>query len=220
MRDLVIIGTSGTSIDLLDTALAAHAAGRPEYRPVAFVDDNPSLVGTVLHGLPVRGPLENAREFSGCWFINGIGSTRNFWRRAQIIARLGVTLDRFATLVHPSASVSAMASLGFGTAVFQNATVTANARIGNHVVILPNSVVSHDCQVGDYTCIAGGVCLSGGVVVEESSYLGSNCTVNNSVRIGRGSLIGMGAIVLSDIPENAVYVGNPARLLRRVQGPA
>jgi sugar O-acyltransferase (sialic acid O-acetyltransferase NeuD family) len=217
MRDLVIIGTGGTSVDILDTVLAAHAAGKPEFRPVAFIDDTPSLIGTTLHGIPVCGPLEKAREFKDCWFINGIGSTRNFWRRSQLIARLGVPPDRFATVVHPTASVSAMATLGAGTAIFQHVTVTANAKVGDHVVVLPNSVVSHDCRVGDFTCIAGGVCLSGGVIVEESSYLGSNCTVNSNVTIGRGSLIGMGTVVLSNIPENSVYVGNPARLLRQVQ---
>lgn len=219
MRDLVIVGTGGTSIDILDAVLASHAAGRAEYRPVAFLDDNQSRIGTTLHGIPVHGPLERASEMTDRYFINGIGSPANFFRRPAIVARLGVARERFATIVHPTASVSSMASLGLGTALLQHVTIAANATVGDHVVILPSSVISHDCNVGHYSAVAGGVCLSGNVTVEPCCYVGSNSTVIGGATIGRGSLVGMSAVILSDIPANAVYVGNPARRLRAVQEP-
>jgi sugar O-acyltransferase (sialic acid O-acetyltransferase NeuD family) len=215
-RDLVIVGTGGTSVDILDAVLARQAVGDHSLRPVCFLDDNPARIGGTLHGLPVRGPLETARDLRDCLFINGIGSPKNFWRRDQIVQRLGVPIDRFATVTHPTASVSARAIIGPGSAILQLVTVSANARVGAHVVVLPNSVVSHDCVIGDHTCITGGVCVSGGVTVEPSCYLGTNSVVNNSVVIGRGSLIGMGAVVLRNVPSNSVVVGNPARFLRPV----
>lgn len=219
MRDLVIVGTGGTSVDILDTVRARQAAGHSEFRPVAFLDDDLARIGMTLHGLPVLGPLEQAAALTERWFVNGIGSPASYMRRAHIIARLGVARDRFVTIVHPTASVSSMATLGVGTVIFQHVTVTANARIGDHVVVLPNSIVSHDCRIGDNTSIAGGVCLSGNVTVENGCYLGSNCTVKGGLRIGQGSLVGMGAVIRTDIPPNSVYVGNPARFLRHVQAP-
>jgi acetyltransferase-like isoleucine patch superfamily enzyme len=62
--------------------------------------------------------------------------------------------------------------------------------------------------------MASGVVLAGSVHVEGGCYLGQFCTVRQQVRIGRGSLVGMGAVVLRDVPPNSVMVGNPARRLR------
>lgn len=215
-RKLVIVGTGGTSVDILDALLAQRAAGDLRFEPSCFLDDNPSRIGQALHGLPVKGPLESAREMTDCMFISGIGSPGNFWRRDEFVRRLGVAPDRFATVVHPTASVSTMAEIGPGCAILQHVTISANARVGSHVVILPSTIVSHDCTVGDYSCITGGVCLSGNVVVDEFCYLGSNCTVIGGRRIYAKSLVGMGSVVLEDVQSNSVVVGNPAKYLRPV----
>jgi sugar O-acyltransferase (sialic acid O-acetyltransferase NeuD family) len=214
--NLVIVGTGGTSVDILDAVWDRRAGGDESLQPLCFLDDNPARIGQSLHGLPIRGPLEAARDLADCLFINGIGSPANFWRRDQIVGRLGISHDRFATIIHPSASVSRLASVGSGSAILQHVTVSANVRIGSHVVVLPNTVVSHDCVVGDYTCIAGGVCLSGNVEVDAFCYLGSNATIIGGRRIHGRSLVGMGAVVLTDVAENSVVVGNPARFLRQV----
>jgi sugar O-acyltransferase (sialic acid O-acetyltransferase NeuD family) len=213
-RNLVIVGTGGTSVDIFDAVLAQRAAGDASFDPFCFLDDNPSRIGQTLHGLPVKGPLESARDMADCVFISGIGSPGNFWRRDEFVRRLGVAPDRFATVVHPTASVSSLAEIGLGTAILQHVTISANARVGSHVVILPNSIVSHDCTVGDYTCITGGVCLSGNVDVDEFCYLGSNCSVIGGRRIHAKSLVGIGSVVLEDVQSNTVVVGNPARFLR------
>jgi sugar O-acyltransferase (sialic acid O-acetyltransferase NeuD family) len=217
-RDLVIVGTGGTSVDILDAVHAVNTlADGPAFRPVCFLDDNAARFGTMLHGLPVRGPLESAAEMAGCLFINGIGSPNNFWRRDGFVRRLGIPDDRFAIVVHPTASVSPWATVGAGTAILQHVTVSANAQVGAHVVVLPQTVISHDCLIGDHVCITGGVSLSGAVRVGARSYIGTNACVMNGVTIHEGSLVGMGSVVLRDVAAGSVVVGNPARLLRPVR---
>jgi acetyltransferase-like isoleucine patch superfamily enzyme len=56
--------------------------------------------------------------------------------------------------------------------------------------------------------------VAGWVEVGDGAYLGMGCTVIQGVKIGRNALVGMGAVVLCDVPENAIVVGNPARFLR------
>jgi sugar O-acyltransferase (sialic acid O-acetyltransferase NeuD family) len=212
---IVILGTGGNSVDILDTLNDLNDSKGTAYDCAGFLDDNAALWGTLLFGVKVLGPLAAARDFDDCYFVNGIGSPTNYLKKPAIIEKTGVRADRFATLVHPTASVSRMATLGRGTVVFQNATITSNARIGDHVVILPNSVVSHDVLVGDYTCIAGGVCVSGHVQIGRACYLGTNSSVIGGTTIGDGCLVGMGSVVLADVPAGSVVVGNPARLLRQ-----
>ena len=213
---IVILGTGGNSVDILDTLHDLNdVAGRATYECVGFLDDNEALWGSLRSGVKVLGPLAAAREFGDCRFVNGIGAPTSYLKKAAIIAKTGIALDRFATIVHPTASVSRMATLGRGTVVFQNVTITSNAAVGDHVVILPNSVVSHDVVVGDYTCIAGGVCISGGVRIGTACYIGTNSSIIGGVVVGDGCMVGMGSVVLADVRAGSVVVGNPARLLRR-----
>jgi sugar O-acyltransferase (sialic acid O-acetyltransferase NeuD family) len=214
-KRVVILGTGGNSIDILDTLHDVNdTAGRSVYDCAGLLDDNEALWGTLRSGVKVLGPVEMAAELQDCHFVNGIGSPASFAKKPAIIATAGVAPERFVTLVHPTASVSRTATLGRGTVVFQHVTITTNARIGDHVIILPNSVVSHDDIVGDYTTIAGGVCISGGVHVGTCCYLGSRSSVIGGANIGDGALIGMGSVVLADVPAGTVVVGTPARFLR------
>lgn len=74
-------------------------------------------------------------------------------------------------------------------------------------------MINHDDIIGDYTCITGGVCISGGVTIGKSCYLGTNCSVKENLEIGNYSMIGMGSVVLNNVSENSVIVGNPARVI-------
>ncbi len=54
----------------------------------------------------------------------------------------------------------------------------------------------------------------GGIQIGEDVWLGAGVIVLDGVRIGRGSVIGAGAVVTGSLPEYAVAVGSPARMIR------
>jgi sugar O-acyltransferase (sialic acid O-acetyltransferase NeuD family) len=215
MKSFVILGVGGNCIDILDTALALnHALGREEYRCVGFLDDNPAVAGARYHDVPVLGPLKKLAELGDVRVVNGIGSARNFWRKPAIIAAAGAARDRYISLVHPSATVSAFARLGAGSVLLQGAVVGAGARVGDHVMVLPLSIVSHDAEVGDFSILAGGVCVNGACRIGRCCYLGSGTQVKDGVALGEHTLCGMGSNVLHDVGPRVVVAGNPARVLR------
>lgn len=217
-KKIAILGTAGNCIDILDALLEINERwGAAVYECVGFFDDDEDKWGSKAHGFEVLGPLDAAVKLKDVFFVNGIGSQSNFWKKESIIARTGVPLARFETVIHPSASVSKMSSIGAGTAILQNVTVAAGATIGNHVMVLPGAVISHDDSIGDFTAIASGVCVSGGVSIGKSCYLGANCSIINGVSIGDYCLVGMGGVVLNDVEANSVVVGNPAKFLRHLR---
>jgi sugar O-acyltransferase (sialic acid O-acetyltransferase NeuD family) len=216
-QQLIILGTGGTCLDILDTVLDLNGAGNgPGFDCIGFLDDNPALWGSTIQGVPVLGSLASASQLRDCVFVNGIGNPSNYTRREAMVDRTGIAIERFATLIHPTASVSRTARIGRGVVIFQYVTVTSNVRIGNHVVILPNTVVSHDDQIADFTCVAGGVKISGGVRVGRGCYLGTGCALIGGIEVGDGALVGMGSVVIRSVPPNVVVAGNPARFLRHV----
>lgn len=85
--------------------------------------------------------------------------------------------------------------------------------IGKYVFIGPNVVFTDDPH--PMGCPRYREC-KGGALVEDYARIGANSTILPGVRIGRNSLIGAGSVVVKDIPENSVAVGNPAKVIKTI----
>lgn len=217
-QKIIIFGTGGNSVDILDTLNDINEARRERvYECSGFLDDDPNTWGRKILGVTVLGALDTALQYSNCFFVNGIASVDNFLRKREILARTQIPQEAFETIVHPTASVSRTARLGNGVVIFQNVTVTSNVEVGDHVMILPAAVISHDTVIGAYSSIAGGVMISGKVRVGQSCYIGTNASIKESVSIGDFALVGMGSVVVHNVAEKTVVVGNPARVLRSTE---
>lgn len=85
--------------------------------------------------------------------------------------------------------------------------------LGKKVFIGPNVVFAddpHPVNPSRRTCF-------GGAVVEDEAVVGANVTVLPHIKIGKRAIIGAGSVVTKDIPAGEVWVGNPARFLKRVE---
>ncbi|HRH91230.1 MAG TPA: UDP-3-O-(3-hydroxymyristoyl)glucosamine N-acyltransferase [Agitococcus sp.] len=56
--------------------------------------------------------------------------------------------------------------------------------------------------------------ISGGVVVGENAWVAPNSCTHQKINIGANALVGLGAVVTKDVPDNTVYAGNPAKKIR------
>lgn len=216
MRPLVIVGTAGNAFDVLDVVDAINAR-QPTWNVVGFLDDSREP-GSLHLGLEVLGPLSCAPRLGDCAFVNAIGSDRSYRKRPHLVASLGLHRERFATLVHPLASVSSRAQIGAGVCVHFGGSVAGGVSVGEHVWLGPGSVVGHDTVIGDHSMLAPGAIVSGFVSVGAACYVGSQAVIRGRVRIGEKALIGMGAVVLRDVSAGTIVVGNPARVLERCLG--
>lgn len=101
-----------------------------------------------------------------------------------------------------------------------NAFVTVDAglkeptRVGARTFVMAHCHVGHDAQVGDDCELAPGTVVGGHVRLGDGVRCGIGVMLRPGVTVGNGARLGAGAVVVSDVPAGAVYVGNPAKALR------
>lgn len=215
MNELVIVGAGGFA---RETAQAVRDAG--DFKLLGHLDDNPDLHGGEVDGVPVLGGCDLVHDLPEARVVICVGNPRDYAARARLVRRLGLPTDRYATVIHPTAAVSATSEVGPGSVLLAHCVLTAAVRVGAHVAVMPQAVLTHDDVVEDHVTITSGVRLGGGVRLERGAYVGSGALVREGTTVGAWSLIGMGSSVLGDVPPGEVWVGSPARRLREAAAPA
>ena len=205
MNDLIILGVGVHGTEMAEIVERVNRAA-PTWNLLGFIapETKAGLVGTQLNGYPVLGARETIAQHRDAFFIpdNEYGDP------------LDLPRERLVSLVDPSAFVSRTARIGPSCVIYPGCFVGLNATIGERVFMLGNCTVNHDAVLEPQVVLASGVTLAGFVHVEAGCYLGQSCTIRQFLRIGQRSLIGMGAVVVKDVPPNSVMAGNPARKLR------
>ena len=215
MKRIVIIGSGAHGREVAEILRQQHAHVA-DLATLGFVDDDLTLRGRIVDGLPVLGNLTwfDGVDRGGISVICASGFSHVRHEMAQRARGLGLT---FANAISPLAYVSPNAKLGEGVVVYPNAVTCRGSSIGDHVVINSGSVVSHDTKLGDYSTLNPGVNLAGNVTVGEGCYMGLGCSVIQGINIGAWTTVGAGAAVISDLPSHVTAVGVPAKIIQRHQ---
>ena len=101
--------------------------------------------------------------------------------------------------------------LAEGLVVTPLCSISSDARLGRNACVNTMSIVGHDVQVGENTVVSSMVNIGGACVIGANCYLGMGALIKEGVRIGSNSIVGMGSVVYSDIPDDVIALGNPAR---------
>ncbi len=211
--ELLIAGAGGFARETAAAVVALNEV-RPTWRLRGFLDDDPALYGRERGGVPILGPLSTVDDYPDASVVVCIGNPRDYRVRANVVERLGLPADRYATVVHPTTAIGTGCLIGPGTVLLAQTVLTADVTVGAHCAVMPQVVLTHDTVVEDYVTIGSGVRLGGGARVCHGAYLGAGSLVREGKTVGAWSLLGMGAVALHDVPSDEVWVGNPARRLR------
>lgn len=147
-------------------------------------------------------------------FIAYVGLTNEKSTFEKIVS-LGIPENKFIDIIDPTAIIpQGYCRLGKGVLFAPLSQLSPDTTISDNCILLANSFVGHDSYLDRFAHLATNAVVGANVHVGKAAHIGSNATVREKVRIGDYSLVGAGSVVLEDVPENAVVVGNPARVLR------
>jgi hypothetical protein len=109
-------------------------------------------------------------------------------------------------------------NMGKGSIICGFVHLTSNIKIGKGFHANIYSYIAHDCVIGDFVTFAPRVSCNGNVHIEDHAYIGTGAvlrqgTPDKPLIIGKGAIVGMGAVVTKDVPAGVTVVGNPARPL-------
>lgn len=90
-------------------------------------------------------------------------------------------------------------------------TIGNNVRIATHTVIVP---ANHNYNIPDKLICQQGLTKKG-IVIADDVWIGAGVRILDGCHIGKGAVIGAGAVVTTNVPEYTVFVGNPARFLKK-----
>lgn len=112
------------------------------------------------------------------------------------------------------------AQIGEGCSIIPSALGTEPylVKIGNNVAIAGGVIfITHDGAAWIFRKEIPNIQIFGKIEIEDNCVIGQNAILFPNIRIGKNSIIGAGSVVISDIPENTVALGVPARVFGSVE---
>lgn len=124
--------------------------------------------------------------------------------------------------IEPGAIIREQVEIGKNAVIMMGAILNIGAVVGDCTMIDMGAVLGGRATVGAHCHIGAGAVLAGviepasatPVIIEDNVLVGANAVVVEGVRVGKNAVVAAGAVVLEDVPENAVVAGTPARVIK------
>ncbi len=214
MKKLYIIGSGGFGREVLWLIERINNLDKI-WEIQGFIDDDKSLCGTIKNDYKVLGDCDYLGDLDeDVYAVISIGSPKI---KEKIVNKLSKFSNvHFATLIDPSVLYSDQIKIGEGSIICAGTIITVNIEIGKHVIINLDCTIGHDAIIENYVTILPSVNLSGNTVTKKYTTIGTGTKVIQGVTIGENVMIGAGTVVIRDIENSVTAVGNPARIVKKV----
>ncbi len=217
-KKVLILGGLGNGSIIANAIKHANSLGYNEWVCEGFLNDR-AAIGEYIDDFPVLGGISDIMKFveKDYYFINTILRIDGQEERITMFENLGLTESRLATFVHPTAYIAPNVVLGAGTVIMPQVCISSGTKFGKNCLVMVAATVGHDNTIGDFVHIAAQACVGSYLKVGKGVHFGLNCTVRENLTIGDYSTIGMGAVLTKDVAEKDIWVGNPAKFLRKAE---
>lgn len=214
MKKFAVFGASGFGREVLPLVRQQLQLSESGPWDLVFVDDKPPA--PALNGHRVLTYAQWLDEPATSRHISL--AIANSGVRAKLVTRCEADAVAFFEVRAANVVVLDEVLIGPGAVLCSFVNLTSNIRIGQHFHANIYSYVAHDCVIGDFVTFAPRVHCNGNVLVQDHAYIGTGAILrqgnpDHPLVIGRGAVVGMGAVVTKNVAPGTTVVGNPARVM-------
>lgn len=186
------------------------------FNVVAFLDRDDKLIGTNIDDVPVIGDeslLEKSEYKSKIDSVFCPIGNNNVRRKILSKAKeIGYNIPSF---IHSSVILHDTVKIGTGVYILPGTVVMPHVIIKDYCMISMGVKLAHHSILDEGTFLSTGVNFGANIHACQDAYVGIGATIMTGVKkIGTSCLIGAGSVVIRDVEDNAVVVGNPAKFLK------
>ncbi len=124
--------------------------------------------------------------------------------------------------IEPGAIIREKVDIGKNAVIMMGAIINIGAVIGDGTMIDMGAILGGRATVGSNCHIGAGAVLAGviepasatPVIIEDGVLVGANAVIIEGVHVGKNAVVAAGAVVIDDVPDNAVVAGCPARIIK------
>jgi sugar O-acyltransferase (sialic acid O-acetyltransferase NeuD family) len=187
-----------------------------EYNIVGMIDSL-AEVGSQRYGYKIIGRQEYIAELIKDYNIQaGVIAIGDNYSRKIVFDEIKskVPQFKFINAIHPTAHIGRNVKLGKGIIVREGAIVSTDCIIGDFCIINASSVLGHNSVIEEFSLFSTGSVSGGKVLLKKFSSVTVGVVIIDRITVGENTVVGSGAIVLKDLPDNVVAYGVPAKVIR------
>ena len=183
---------------------------------VGFLDDNKTIQGTHVKGVPVLGGVDLLQTLKSTHGVEAvycpIGNNKLRVKFLQYAKELGYETPNY---IHPSVIISPNVTIGDGVYILLGTSIMPYTVIKDYVMISMNVGLAHHSILENGVFLSTGCNFGASIHANKYAYCGISSTIMTGIKeLGEDCLIGAGAVVIRDVPDRAVVAGVPAKVIK------
>jgi len=194
---------------------AEYLKDSKQYEIIGFLDDDANKHGQNVNGISVIGSvseLNNMKDNQEIAVFVPIGNNKT---RIDILNNAKTLNFKTPSFIHSSVCIHSTVKIGASVYILPVTNIMPHTIIEDNVMISMGVNIAHHTTLRCGCFLSQGVNVGASIVICEKAFLGIGSTIMTGIKgIGINATIGAGAVIIKDVPSNAVVVGNPGQIIK------
>jgi sugar O-acyltransferase (sialic acid O-acetyltransferase NeuD family) len=184
------------------------------YNIIGYIDDNERLMCKKIDNIEVLGNREflfNHVDKNISIFVP-IGNNEIRMNLLRNLTDMGFNTPSF---IHPNTVIHSSVQIGKAVYILPETNIMPCTVLKSYIMVSMGVNIAHHNIIEDGCFFSQGSNVGASIHIQSQAYIGMSSSVMTGVKsIGKNTLIGAGAVVIKDIPDNAVVAGVPAKIIK------
>ncbi len=215
MKRYIVIGISDFLSDIFDLIHCNDGRVYKLYKNVKDIQHDRVLpfekrVEQLGYACQVYDSMDNFEHEPDCEYVLGTTSVQKHVLIRMLKEHYPI---KVATLIHPSVILGSHVHIGEGVLVNGLVVIAPNVVLDDFCVVNRAVSIGHDVTIGKYTRVGPSVSIGGSTKIGDKCSIGIGACILEHLHVGDRCVVGASSVVTKDLPEGAVAIGMPAKIM-------